>query len=108
MAAWLDRAGPFKSVAQPGSPAPAAFVLEAAVTDLYGDLRPNRPPEAVVTIQFMLVDLRGVTPKVAMERTIARRVALSAATPDALMRGYGEALDQILHEPTPHLAAAAK
>lgn len=44
MAVWLDRAGPFKGVAQPGSARPAPYVLEATVTELYGDFRPGEPP----------------------------------------------------------------
>jgi cholesterol transport system auxiliary component len=33
---------------------------------------------------------------VVLERTIGRRVAIQQATPDALVRGYGEALAEIL------------
>jgi uncharacterized lipoprotein YmbA len=44
MAEWLDRAGPFKTVIQPGTRTPASYVLEATVTELYGDFRPDRSP----------------------------------------------------------------
>ena len=40
MATWLDRSGAFKSVTQPGSTRSAQYVLEATVTELYGDFRP--------------------------------------------------------------------
>ncbi len=36
--------------------------------------------------------------KVTVERTISRRVAVPRATPDALVRGYGRALGEILAE----------
>jgi cholesterol transport system auxiliary component len=98
MAEWLDRAGPFKTVAQPGSAAPAPYVLEAVVTDLYGDFRPGRAPAAVVTVQFYLLDVSGVSPTVMLDRSFARRVELPQATPDALVRGYGSALGEILAE----------
>jgi cholesterol transport system auxiliary component len=98
MAEWLDRAGPFKTVAQPGGAVPAPYALEAVVTELYGDFRPGRPPAAVMTVQFALVDLTGATPTVVLERSIGRRVDLSKATPDALVRGYGLALGEILAE----------
>lgn len=98
MAEWLDRAGPFKTVAQPGSPIPAPYVLEAVVTDLYGDFRAGQAPAAVMTVQFTLVDLTGVAPTVVLERSIGRRVDLAQATPDALVRGYGTALGEILAE----------
>jgi ABC-type uncharacterized transport system auxiliary subunit len=106
MAEWLDRAGPFKTVAQPGTRTPAAYVLEATVTELYGDFRPGRSPAAVMTIQFTLVDLTGVTLKVKLEQTIGRRITLNAATPEALVQGYGEALAEILSELRPLLSQA--
>ena len=49
MAEWLDRAGPFKTVAQPGSARPARYVLEATVAELYGDFREGKSPAAVLT-----------------------------------------------------------
>lgn len=108
MADWLEQAGPFESVAQPGAATPASFVLDAVVTRLYGDFRPGRAPAAVMTVQFTLMDLRGVTPKAVLERTIGRRVPLAEATPDALVEGYGRALGEILGQLVPQMAAAAK
>jgi cholesterol transport system auxiliary component len=98
IAEWLDRAGPFQSVAQPDSARGAAYVLEATVTELYGDFRPGRTPTAVVTVQFALLDLTGPRSKVVFERTIGRRLEVQQASPDALVRGYGMALAEILAE----------
>jgi cholesterol transport system auxiliary component len=98
MAEWLDRAGPFKTVAQPGGAVPAPYVLEAVVTELYGDFRPGHAPAAVMTVQFTLIDLAGTTPTVVLERFIGRRIGLPRASPDALVRGYGQALGEILTE----------
>jgi len=98
MAEWLDRAGPFKTVSQPGGAVPAPYALEAAVTELYGDFRHGRAPAAVMTVQFTLVDLTSASPKVVLERSVARRVDLPQASPDALVRGYGQALGEILVE----------
>jgi cholesterol transport system auxiliary component len=103
MAEWLDRAGPFLSVAQPDSVRAASYILEATVSDLYGDFRPDHAPAAVVTVQFALIDLTGARSKVVFERTIGRRVAIQQATPDALVRGYGEALAEILLQLVPNL-----
>lgn len=98
MAEWLDRAGPFQSVAQPDSARGAPYILEATVSELYGDFRPGRPPAAVVTVQFALLDLTGARSKTVLERTIGRRVEIQEASPDALVRGYGTALAEILGE----------
>jgi cholesterol transport system auxiliary component len=106
MAEWLDRAGPFKTVSQPGGQVNAPYALEAVVTELYGDFRPGRKPAAVMTVQFTLVDLSGPSPTVVLERFIGRRVDLGEATPDALVRGYSQALGQILEELSMQIGAA--
>ena len=98
IAAWLDRAGPFHSVAQPDSVRGAPYVLEAIVSELYGDFRPGYTPAAVVTVQFALLDLTGARSQVVLERTIGRRVEVQQASPDALVRGYGGVLAEILAE----------
>ena len=105
MAEWLDRAGPFKTVSQPGGPMTTPYILEAVVTELYGDFRPGRKPAAVMTVQFTLVDLTGATPAVVMERFIGRRIDIPEATPDALVRGYGQALAEILTELSKQMTA---
>ena len=104
MAAWLDRAGPFQAVAQPEAPSAAPLVLDAVVTELYGDFRPGRPSAAVMTVRFTLTDLRGVRPRAMLERSIGRRVQLADDSPDALVRGYSQALGEILGELAPQLA----
>ena len=98
MAEWLDRSGPFSTVALPGSAQPAPYVLEATVDELYGDFRAGRAPAAVLSVQFALIDQAGARPKVVYERTIASRVNLPKASPDALVRGYGTALAEILSQ----------
>ncbi len=106
MAEWLDHAGPFETVAQPGSAQPAAYVLDATVIELYGDFREGRSPAAVLAVQFALIDQAGgVRPQLLYERTIASRVELPHASPDALVRGYGEALAEILSQLIPDLGA---
>ncbi|MCP5426369.1 MAG: membrane integrity-associated transporter subunit PqiC [Gammaproteobacteria bacterium] len=104
MAEWLAQSGPFDTVLQPDSTTPAAYALEAVVTELYGDFSPGHPPVAVLTIQFTLIDLQGLTPQARLERTIGRRIELAEATPNALVLGYGQALGEILTELAPQLS----
>ena len=108
MAEWLGRAGLFKTVIDPESTRPAHYLLEATVTELYGDFRPARAPAAVLAVQFALIDQSGARPKAVLERTIARRVDLPRASPDALVQGYGAALAEILGELSTDLRVAAK
>jgi uncharacterized lipoprotein YmbA len=98
MAGWLGRAGPFRTVINPESTRPAPYLLEATVTELYGDFRPGRMPAAVLAVQFAMIDQTGARPKAVLERAIARRVDLPRASPDALVRGFGDALAQILSD----------
>jgi uncharacterized lipoprotein YmbA len=103
MAGWLNRAGPFKTVTQPDSSLPAKYVLEATVTELYGDFRTGKA-DAVVAVQFALVNNDSVGSGLVFEQTITRRVALERASPDALVRGYGKAVSEILSEVAGELA----
>lgn len=108
MADWLDRAGPFKAVAQPGSTQSAKsapYVLEATVTELYGDARKNTAPAAVMTVQFAVVSTASTRMTTVYERTISRRVEIDQAAPGPLVRGFGIALGEILSEVRGDLAA---
>jgi uncharacterized lipoprotein YmbA len=106
MTNWLERSGPFKTVSEPESGRAAPYVLEATVTELYGDFRPGQTPAAVMAIRFVLIDQTGARPKTSFEHALDRRVDLPRAAPDALVRGYGEALGGILTELTSDLRGA--
>jgi cholesterol transport system auxiliary component len=108
MAEWLRRAGPFSTVTDPESTLPAHYVLEATVTELYGDFRPGRAPAAVLAVQFALIDQTRARPQPVFERALARRVDLPRASPDDLVRGYGDALAEILGELSSELQAIPK
>jgi len=45
--------------------------------------------------------------KVRLQRTIGRRITLTKASPEALVKGYGKALADILAELVPALRTAA-
>ena len=102
---WLDEEGVFGVIGQSDSTRSAPYVLEATVTELYGDFRSNRPPAAVMAAQFELIDETGARPIGIYECTIVRRIALRKASPDDLVRGYGTALAEMLSEVTPELSA---
>jgi cholesterol transport system auxiliary component len=105
IAEWLGAAGLFKAVDGPGGAVPAPWVLEATVTELYGDFEAGRGnPAAVMTIRFTIIDASGARPKVAYERSLSRRVPLPRAAPEALVSGYGMALADILTQLTTELS----
>jgi cholesterol transport system auxiliary component len=107
MAEWLDQAGPFRTVSQPGGTQSAPYVLEATVTGLYGDFRPGQSPAAVVAVQFVLIDMKGTRSRIVLERSLTSRVNLPEASPDALVRGYGTALAEILTQLVAEIKAAS-
>jgi hypothetical protein len=73
---------------------------------LYGDFREGRPPAAVLVMQFALIEQVG-PPHLIYGRTVARRVDLPRASPDALVRGYGTAFAEILSQIAPEVSARA-
>jgi hypothetical protein len=73
------------------------LLLEATVTELYGDFEAGGDnPAAVMSIRFTIIDEGSARPKVAYERSLSRRVPVSRAAPEALVSGYGMALADIL------------
>ncbi len=56
---WLAQSGLFKTVLEPGSLLQATHVLEGNVLALYGDLRGQHPPEAMLQIRFFLIATQG-------------------------------------------------
>jgi len=106
IAEWLAAAGLFKAVDAPGGSAPAPWVLETTVTELYGDFE-NDNPAAVMSIRFTIIDEGSARPKVAYESSLSRRVPVSRATPEALVSGYGRALADILTQLAADLSNSA-
>lgn len=98
IAEWLDRSGPYRSVSQPGIARTAPYVLEATITELYGDFRPGQAPAAVLTVQFAIIDMADARAQVVLERTISRRATIGEASPAALVRGFNRALAEVLTE----------
>jgi uncharacterized lipoprotein YmbA len=95
--AWLNASELFRSVDGPGSVAPARWILEATVTELYGDFETEAGgPAAVMSIHFTVIDESAARPKVAYESVLSRRVAVRSDSTDALIDGYGTALSEIL------------
>jgi len=80
------------------------LVLDAFITDLYGDTR-GAKAEAEIGISFY-VSRTGFPTAVVWSRDYRRRVPLAANTPDALAQAWNVALGQILADLTRDLGAA--
>lgn len=101
---WLNQTGRYRAVVGPGGFSPPSQVLDVAVTELYGDFQESTQAAAVMSIEFTLIDQSSPRPKIAYERSITRRIPLSSSSPEALVRGYGSALAEILSQLTADLA----
>ena len=93
---WLKGSGLFGAVLEPGISADAAYALEGAVLAIYGDLREAKRPAAVLDVQVYVVRAGPEGRELVLDRRFTERVDLPDAAPEALAKGYNEALARIL------------
>ncbi len=103
---WLERRRVFSAVLLNGSPLPPDFELTGFVSEFCGDLRPGRAPEAVITVQFVLADVRTAPAKFLWQNTFTRRIPLSGTAPADIVKGLDAALAAVLTDLTAALQAA--
>jgi len=86
----------FKYVIGPSNQLQPNYVLEGSVNALYGDFRNLNAPAAVLEIEFFLHSEDSANPGVVMQKRYMKTVPLSGRSPDALVKGWGQALGAIL------------
>ncbi|HEY5542062.1 MAG TPA: ABC-type transport auxiliary lipoprotein family protein [Candidatus Binatia bacterium] len=86
----------FKVVLGPSNPLPANYVLEGSINVLYGDFRNLRAPAAVLEIEFLLHNEDPTQNKIVMQKRYRRSIPLSERTPEALVKGWNQALAEII------------
>mgnify|MGYP003958612055 FL=1 len=94
----LAGSGLFKHVVDPSSLLDSTYILEGAVTALYGDYRVSTAPKAVMEIQFLILKQTDVSPEIVLQRQYHKEEPLNGSTPDALVKSWNIALNQILTE----------
>jgi len=93
---WLSQSGQFKYVVDSSNNVEPDYVLEGNVSELYGDFRATNEPKAVLGIQFFLTEETSTNPKIVFENNYRREVVLSSNSAGELVKGWNEALQQIL------------
>lgn len=93
---WLTAAGLFEHVLASGSTAEETHLLEGTVTALYGDFRNPAAPKAALGMQIVLLDAGSLDSGILFQRDYQREIALGAPTPDALVKGWNDALREVL------------
>jgi cholesterol transport system auxiliary component len=82
-----------------------SYVLEGAVNALYGDFRNPNSPTAVMEMEFFLTSEIPAKPGILMQKRYAKSIPLSSRTPEALVKGWNQALEEILTSLTADLKA---
>jgi len=70
--------------------------LEGTVNALYGDFRKLNASMAVLETEFFLNSTIPTKPGIIMQKRYAKSVPLSGRSPEALVKGWNEALEAIL------------
>ncbi|HEX9146811.1 MAG TPA: ABC-type transport auxiliary lipoprotein family protein [Candidatus Binatia bacterium] len=73
-----------------------AYRLQGAVNSLYGDFTDIQAPRAVIEMQFFLTKKTPTGEEIVMAKRYTKSVPVSARSPDALVKGWDTALEDIL------------
>jgi hypothetical protein len=70
--------------------------LEGSVNSLYGDFRNASQPTAVLEIEFFLYNENSTNPGLVTQKRYGKSVPLSEISPEALIKGWDQALEAII------------
>jgi uncharacterized lipoprotein YmbA len=86
----------FKYVLGPSDAQQPNYVLEGSVNALYGDFRNLNQPAAVLEIEFFLYNENSANPGIVTQKRYTKSVPLSERSPEALVKGWEQALSEIV------------
>lgn len=89
--AWLAASRLYANVVDPGSLVEPELILEGNVTSLHGDFF-AKPAQAVVEMQFLLLQNAGAEHRVLLTRNVRRTAPLAGNTPQELVRALQSAV----------------
>jgi cholesterol transport system auxiliary component len=92
----LAQSRTFEYVVNSSSQLQATHRLDGIVNALYGDFRNIAASRAVLEIEFFLSKQLPTGTEIVMNKRYSKAVPLSGRSPDALVKGWDEALDGIL------------
>ena len=91
---WLEKTGLFTQIVMDDSVA-ADYVMEAAVTALYGDKRERQLPQSVLEMQFFLMDGKSSTPRALFQTGLRAEVEITETTAAETVKGWRFALEEL-------------
>jgi ABC-type uncharacterized transport system auxiliary subunit len=86
----------FKYVVGPSSSLAITHVLEGSINSLYGDFRVPTAPAAVLEIELFLHNESAGNPGIVLQKRYMKSVPLKEKSPEALARGWSEALEAVV------------
>jgi cholesterol transport system auxiliary component len=86
----------FKYVIDASSPMQASFALDGSVNALYGDFRNLDSPRTVLEMEFFVTSEIPTKPGIMMQKRYQKSIPISGRSPEALVKGWNEALAEIL------------
>jgi len=92
----LAAASGFRYLIGPASELTANYVLEGSVNALYGDFRDLNKPAAVLEIEFFLRNENSANPGIALHKRYEKSIPIGHRSPDALAKGWDQALEAIV------------
>jgi ABC-type uncharacterized transport system auxiliary subunit len=97
--AGLCSQGDFSAVVETGSALKPDILVEINVSQLFGDFRQPDHAQAVLTLRFTFCDAtNGMATHALFQKEYSRSIPLDAPTAAALMKGWNQALTEILAE----------
>ena len=95
----------FKYVISASNSQAPSYVLEGAVNGIYGDFRNLNTPAAVIDLEFFLTSDLPAKPGILMQKRYVRAVPVSSRSPEALVKSWDRALEEILTALTADLSS---
>ena len=92
----LAQSGAFEYVISASTELRSTYRLQGTLNALYGDFRNSNAASAVVEIEFFLTKQASNPNEIAIAKRYPKSVPLSGRSPEALVKGWDEALGAIL------------
>ena len=86
----------FKYVISASNSQAPSYVLEGTVNGIYGDFRNLNAPAAVIDLEFFLTSDLPAKPGILMQKRYVRSMPVSSRSPEALVKSWDLALEEIL------------
>ena len=93
---WIRGSGLFQHTVDPSSYLEPSYILEGSITALYGDYRESTTPKAVLEIHFFLLHQVSESYKIIFQKQYRSEELLNGNTPDDLVKGWNNALKNML------------